>query len=394
MKRIAIAAAILAAIAAVAWALWPKPINVQVEAVNLRDITLTVEAEGQSRIREVFTISAPVAGQVQRIDLHAGDAIMAGSTIVARIVPAQSTLLDARSREIAIANRDAARAAVNLAASLLQQAEAKAAFAQGEFQRAQQLVHRGTISERAYEKAGLDLTEAKANVKSMAAQLMVRNGELQSAEAVLQQEPVGGSDCCVEINAPVSGTILKVRTESEQVVSAGTPLIDVGDPSDLEITTDVLSQDAAQIKPGATATIVDWGGPALKARVRKVEPAAITKVSALGIEEQRVPVILDFVEDAPNKAFPGHGYRVTVRIKVWEGHQLPAIPIAALVRRGSNWTVYVAQDGRASERSISVGAMNDSVAEVTGGLVEGERVILHPPDTLTDGGRVSETAQP
>lgn len=394
MKRIVIAAVILAALAAVAWALWPKPINVQVEAARQRDIALTVEAEGQSRIREVFTISAPVAGQVQRIDLHAGDAITAGSTIVARIVPARSTLLDARSREVAIANRDAARAAVNLAAAQLQQAEAKAAFAQTEFTRAQQLVHRGTISERAYEQARLELADTKAAVNSMAAQLMVRNGELQSAEAVLLQEPVGGSDCCVEIKAPVSGTILKVRTESEQVVSAGTPLIDVGDPNDLEITTDVLSQDAAQIEPGATATIVDWGGPPIKARVRKVEPAAITKVSALGIEEQRVPVILDFLDDAPNMAFPGHGYRVTVRIKVWEGNQLLAIPIAALVRRGSTWTVYVAQEGRAAERSISVGAMNDDVAEITGGIAEGEKVILHPPDILTDGGRISEAAQP
>lgn len=394
MKRIVTAALILAAIAAVTWALWPKPINVQTEAARLRDIALTVEAEGQSRIREVFTISAPVAGQVQRIDLHAGDAIMAGSTIVARIVPARSTLLDARSREIAIANRDAARAAVNLAAAQLQQAEAKAAFAQTEFTRAQQLVHRGTISERAYEQAGLELADTKAAVNSMAAQLMVRNGELQSAEAVLQQEPVGGSDCCVEIKAPVSGTILKVRTESEQVVSAGTPLIDVGDPNDLEITAEVLSQDAAQIQPGATATIVDWGGPPLKARVRKIEPAAITKVSALGIEEQRVPVILDFVEIAPNITFPGHGYRVTVRIKVWEGQQLLALPIAALVRRGSTWTVYVAQEGRASERNISVGAMNDDVAEITSGIAVDEKVILHPPDILTDGGRVSETAQP
>ncbi len=394
MKRIAIATIILAAIAAVAWALWPKPTSVQVDVARLRDITLTVEAEGQSRIREVFTISAPVAGQVQRINLHAGDAITTGSTIVARIVPARSTLLDARSREIAIANRDAARAAVDLAGAQLQQAEAKAAFAQGEFQRAQQLVHRGSISERAYEKAGLDLAEAKAYVKSMAAQLMVRNGEMQSAEAVLRQEPVGGNDCCVEIKAPVSGTILKVRTESEQVVSAGTPLVDVGDPNDLEITTDVLSQDVAQIRPGVTATIVDWGGPALKARVRKVEPAAVTKVSALGIEEQRVPVVLDFVEEVPNTTFPGHGYRVTVRIKVWEGHPLLAVPIAALVRRGSNWTVYVAQKGRASERNISVGAMNDDVAEITGGIAADEKVILHPPDILTDGGRISEAAQP
>jgi HlyD family secretion protein len=394
MKRIATVAIILAAIAAMAWALWPKPINVQTEAARPRDITLTVEAEGQSRIREVFSISAPVAGQVQRIDLHAGDAIAAGSTIVARIVPARSTLLDARSRDVAIANRDAARAAVNLAAAQLQQAEAKEAFVQTEFTRAQQLVHRGTISERAYEQARLDLAEARANVKSMAAQLMVRNGELQSAEAVLLQEPVGASDCCVEIKAPVSGTILKVRTESEQVVTAGTPLIDVGDPNDLEITTDVLSQDAAQIRPGATATIVDWGGPPLRARVRKVEPAAITKVSALGIEEQRVPVILDFVEDAPNTTFPGHGYRVTVRIKVWEGQQLLAVPIAALVRRGSSWSVYVAREGIASEQSISVGVMNDEFAEITGGIAEGEKVILHPPDILSDGGRVSELAQP
>jgi HlyD family secretion protein len=394
MKRIATAVVILAAIAAAAWALWPKPINVQVEVARLRDITLTVEAEGQSRIRDVFTISAPVAGQIQRINLHAGDAITAGSTVVARIVPARSTLLDARSREIAIANRDAARAAVNLAAAQLQQAEAKMAFAQTEFTRAQQLVRRGTISERAYEQARLDLAEARANVKSMAAQLMVRNGELQSAEAVLLQEPIGGSDCCVEIKAPVSGTILKVRTESEQVVSAGTPLVDVGDPNDLEIMTDVLSQDAAQIAPGAAATIIDWGGPPLKARVRKVEPAAITKVSALGIEEQRVPVILDFIEVAPNMAFPGHGYRVTVRIKVWEGQQLLALPIASLVRRGSNWTVFVAQEGRASERSLSVGVMNDDVAEITEGIAQGEKVILHPPDILTDGGRVSEIAPP
>ena len=368
--------------AALAWAFWPRPVAVETAAIQRRDIQVTVEEEGKSRIREVFTVSAPINGQAERIGLHAGDSVVKGETVVAAMRPVAPGLLDARRKRVAEAAVASARAGVDLAAAEVKQAEAQLAFLRTELSRAERLSARGAISEKAYDKARLDVDTAAATLDSANAALSVRRRELERAEAALIETGASEGPCCTEIKAPVTGRILRVLTESEQVVQAGTPLMEIGDPADIEIVADVLSRDAVEIRPGAAAVIDNWGGPPLAATVRRVEPSAVTKVSALGIEEQRVPVILDLAE--PPDAL-GDGFRVLARITVWQGRNLVAVPVAALFRQGGDWAVYAAVNGRAALRPVSLGRRNGDFAEVTGGLAEGDTVILHPSDQMADG---------
>jgi len=380
----------IAVIAAAAWALWPRPVPVETAVVGSRDIEITVEEDGKSRIRDVFSVSAPISGQMMRLNLLPGDAVTAQETVVATIRPAAPSLLDARTRRVAEAAVEAARAAVDLAGAELRQAEAQLNFLQGELTRASALVRRGTISERAFEKAKLDVETAMATVESANAALMVRRRELESAEANLLQGTEGGAtdDCCVTVKAPVSGQVLRVLTESEQVVQAGMPLVEIGNPADLEIVAEVLSRDAVRMAPGAPATIEGWGGTPLRATVFRIDPSAVTKISALGIEEQRVSVVLRLEEDAARWARLGHDFRVVARISLWRGTNLLAVPIGALFRQGGGWAVFVAKDGTARLRTIELGERNTDHAEVKQGLTTGDRVILHPSDVIADGTRI------
>ena len=380
----------VAVLAALAWALWPRPIDVETATVSRRDIDIVVEEEGKSRIRDVFTVSAPISGEMLRVNLHAGDAVVKDETIVASIKPAAPGLLDARAKRVAEAAAEAARAAVDLAAAQVRQAEAQLAFMQEELNRAATLVRRGTISQRAYDKAKLDVETAAAALESAKAALRVRQRELESAEAALIETSGGGAaTCCTDVRAPVSGRVLRVLTESEQVVQAGTPLLEIGDPADLEIVADLLSRDAVRIKPGADAMIEGWGGEPLIAKVERIDPSAVTKVSALGIEEQRGSVILTLEGDSNNWSKLGHDFRVIVRISLFKGENLLAVPIGALFRQGADWAVYVIADGRAQLRKVQLGARNTEHAEVTEGLVEGDAVIVHPSDRVSDGVEVN-----
>jgi HlyD family secretion protein len=387
MLRRLIAALIAMAVAgAVIWALWPRAVEVETAVIAKRDIVVTVEEEGKSRIREVFTVSAPRSGQMLRVNLHAGDEVVKDETIVASIRPADPGLLDARSRRVAEAAADAARAAVDLAAAEVRQAEAQLTFLRSELDRATSLVRRGTISERAFEKAKLDVESAAASLESVKASLMVRKRELERAEAALIE--TGGSDdgtCCIEVKAPVSGRILNVLAESEQVVQAGTPLVEIGDPADLEIVADLLSRDAVQIRAGASAVIESWGGPPLPAKVHRIDPSAVTKVSALGIEEQRVSVVLHLDGKPEDWAALGHGFRVVARITLWKGEDLVSVPIGALFRQGADWAAYAVEDGTARLKILELGARNAEHAEVKQGLTDGSAVILHPSDQVADG---------
>ena len=220
---------------------------------------------------------------------------------------------------------------------------------------------------------------------------MVRQRELESAEAALVQGRDTGSDgeCCAEVLAPVSGRVLRVLTESEQVVQAGMPLVEIGDPADIEIVADILSRDAVRIVQGAAASVIGWGGPPLAARVLRVEPSATTKVSALGIEEQRVNVVLNLDGDPKRWEKLGHGFRVVVRIELWRGDNLVTVPIGALFRVGADWAVYVIADSRAHLRLVTLGERNSDLAEIQSGLSVDEQVILHPSDLVADGTRVS-----
>jgi len=390
LRRLITLLVLAAVVAAVIWALWPKPVPVETAQVARHDIEITVEEEGKSRIRDVFTVSAPTGGQMLRVNLDAGDPVVKGMTVVASIKPADPALLDARTRRVAEASVESARAAVDLAVAVVRQAEAQLAFLNGELERAKTLVTRGTISERAYQKAQLDAETAAAALESAKASLMVQRRELERAEAALTESGANGSaTCCVDVRAPVSGRVLRVMIESEQVVQAGTPLLQIGDPSDLEIVADLLSRDAVQIKPGAAAIVDGWGGKALKAKVKRIDPSATTKISALGIEEQRVQAVLTLDDEPDLRAGLGDGFRVIVRISLWKGDGLVAIPIGALFRQGAEWAAYAIKDGKAELKTLQLGARNGEFAEVTSGLSEGEKVILHPSDQVADGVRVN-----
>ena len=384
LRRLTTLAILLAVAAGLAWAFWPRPLAVETATIALRDIRVAIEEEGKSRIREVFIVSAPITGQVLRTNLHPGDEVLKDETVVVSLRPAAPGLLDARLKRVAEATAASARAGVGLARAEVQQAEAQLTFIRTELDRTERLSRQGTISERALDKAQLDIATAAAALDSARASLAVRERELQRAEAALIEDESSEGPCCTEIRAPVTGRILRVLSESEQVVPAGTPLMEIGDPGDVEIVVDVLSRDAVEIKPGAQAVIDNWGGPPLPATVRRVEPSAVTKISALGIEEQRVAVILDLNVTQGQGAL-GDGFRVVARITVWEGKDLVAVPVAALFRQGSDWAVYVAANGRAELRLVELGRRNGAFSDVKAGLAAGEVVILHPSDQMADG---------
>lgn len=386
MRRLIPIAAGLAVIAFLVWAFLPRPVEVELAKVAPRTLEVSVEEEGEARIREVFTVSATIVGKLQRISLHAGDEVKEGDTVAA-IGPAAPVLLDSRSRAVAEATAAAAQAAMDLARAQLEQAEATRDFAAGEANRASALYAKGAVSQRTYDNAVRDQKTAQAAVSSALANLSVRDKELESALAVLKSD--GGGKCCVSIIAPESGRVLRVLTESEQVVQPGTPILELGDPGNLEIVVDLLSRDAVRVAVGAEATVTGWGGAPIAAKVERVEPSAVTKVSALGIEEQRVTVILALTGAPADWKELGHGFRVIARIAIWRQEGVLTIPVGALFRDGRDWATYVVREGRVALQRIELGERNEDFAQVLGGMSDGDEVVLHPSDQVTEGVRIT-----
>lgn len=380
--------------AGLAYAFWPEPVPVDLAAVGRGALRVTVDEEGRTRVKEVYVVSAPVAGRMQRVEVHVGDEVAAGA-VIAVIEPTEPTFLDVRTRTQAESAVRAAEAGKALADAELARARAELDFAQADFERAKKLADRGTISQRALERAELDVKTREAELRTAEAAVKVKTFELQTARAQLIAPGAPGAPgneetvCCVDVRAPVGGRVLRVLHESESVVPAAEPILEIGDPRDLEIEVDLLSRDAVRVREGAPVLIEDWGGDAtLAGRVRRVEPYGFTKISALGIEEQRVNVIIDFT-DPPERWRPlGHGYRVETRIVVWQEADVLKVPLGALFRRGDDWAVFVESEGRARLRRVAIGHGNSREAEVLDGLAEGERVVLHPSDRVGDGARL------
>lgn len=378
-------------VAGMTWALWPKPVQVETEAITKRTIETFVEEEGKTRIREIFTVSAPTTGQLLRPYLHVGDKVVAAQTVIASIRPAEPALLDARSKKIAEANVEAAKAAIDLANAQSRQSQVQQSFMKSELTRSATLVRQGTIANRVYDKAVTDEAAATAEVESSRANLLVRQRQLESAEASLLEGQAAAEPkrCCVEVSAPVSGEVLNVLTESEKVVQVGTPLMELGDPTNLEIVVELLSRDAVRISPGANASIEGWGGSPIKAVVARIDPSAITKISAPGIEEQRVAVVLNLLDSPESWSRLGHGFRVFVRILLWQGENRLAVPMGAIFRSGEEWAVLTAKGNMAHLQIVKLGQRNFDYAEVLDGLELGTKVILHPSDTVRDGTKIT-----
>ena len=396
MKKTAFPAlAAILIVAGLVFAFWPRPIPANLITVERGPMMVTIEDEGETRVKEVYTISAPLSGRVARFEGHVGDSVSAGKSVVATIRPTDPSFHDVRTHSELDAAVKAAEAARDLARATVVSAAAEDEFAQSEFKRASNLAARGNTSLSGLDRARMEARTKRAELTEARAALRVREFQLQTAQAALlgpdsaQPDSTDGS-CCFEVRAPVSGTILRIYRESEAVVAAGAPLVEIGDPKDLEIVVDLLSTDAVSVTPDDDVLIDGWGGErSLNGRVRRVEPFGFTKTSALGIEEQRVNVIIDFVDPPELWRRLGHGYRVVTRIVRWRGKDVVRVPLSALFRQGDAWALFKAVEGRARLTTVKVGHMNSHRVEILAGLEPGETVLLHPSDRIEDGVRVA-----
>lgn len=388
-RQIVIGAIVLIVVVLIGLSLQPQPVGIDAAMVKRGDLLVTIDDEGQTRLKDVYVVSAPVAGRVRRIDIEPGDQVTAGDTVLALFEPSDPTMLDVRSRTEAEAFVKAADAGVGLAEAEQSRAQAQLDFANAELKRAVPLAERGTISQATLDQRQLSVRTARAELAQATANLRKIRADLESARATLitarDGDAVSDGDL-IPVRAPISGRVLRVLQESEGVLAAGTPLMELGNPTELEIVVDLLSTDAVRIKPGDRVIVDDWGGDQpLDGRVRLVEPFGFTKISALGIEEQRVNVIIDFVSPQTEWQSLGHGYRVETRVVVQDQRGVLKVPVSALFRSGESWAVFVDDDGTASLRTIELGKRNTLEAEVAVGLVEDEAVILHPSDAIIDG---------
>lgn len=361
--------------------LWPRPIQVETARVARGTLQVSVNEEGKTRIKQRYVVSAPVAGQLRRIPFKAGAEVTAAQTVLAIIDPVSPTLLDARTRSAAEAKRDAA-------AANLDKARAGLAFASSEFRRFQKLFDQKTVSIQEFESA--QWRAASASKEQAAAEGALREAEAELSESVSGSAAGTNSACPREILAPASGRVLRVLEENARTVTAGTPLLEIGDSADLEVVIEVLSRDGASICPGAKVEFDQWGGAEpLLGKVRLVEPAAFTKVSALGVEEQRVNVVADLVTPPSQRAQLGDQFRVEARIIVWESKDVLKIPAGALFRQGNDWATLVLADGRAQLRLVKIGRTSGTATQILDGLNEGDQVVLYPGSRVRAGQRVT-----
>lgn len=386
-------------LSAIFYALSPSPVPVDTEVIGEGSLRVTVDEEGKTRIKDVFVVSAPITGRVLRSPLEEGDMVEGGQTTVAAIEPSPPPFLDLRSRRELQAQIEAARASVDLAEAEVKRAKAELDFAEHDLERARSLSKKKVVSERVLQKASIEVETKSAALARAQANKVLHERELETAIARLtgpeDDNPNGyAQSCCMAVKSPVSGRVLKVLKKSKQIVIQGTPLIEIGDPEQLELVVELLSADAVRVPIGARAIVSSWGGGNLPAKVSRIEPAGFTKISALGIEEQRVRVILDFDQAGIGEALQrlGHDYRVFARIIIEDLQDVLVVPLGALFRLNDTWMVYVVEDGTAMLRSIKLGHRNTQYAAVLEGLKKGDRVVLHPSDRISNGVDIVERA--
>ncbi|MGF1605082.1 MAG: efflux RND transporter periplasmic adaptor subunit [Rhodothalassiaceae bacterium] len=396
-KRAIAAGLVLLVAALVALALRPEPVAVDVAAAEIGPLVGTIDEEGETRVRDVYEVSAPTSGRLLRLDLDVGDRVEAGTTLLARLQPSDPTILDVRTEAELRAQKQTAEAQLALALADVQRAAAERDFAKSELDRAQELSQQGNVSEAAVDRARMAFNTSIAAFHRAEAAVAVARSELARVEAALMAPGEPDDDdpdrFFVDLVAPVTGQVLRIRQESEAVVVAGQTILEVGDPRDLEVVADLLSTEAVRVEEGAPVVISGWGGPDLRGRVRRVEPFGFTKVSALGVEEQRVNAIIDFVGPREQWQALGHGFRVDVLIEEWRIEEALSVPISALFRAGEDWALFAVADGRARLTPVSVGRFGAQRAELEQGLAPGTRVIVHPGGSIEDGTAVTVRPQ-
>lgn len=392
LKRLAFWILLLILLGAmVFFAMRPEPVPVDFAAVQRGPMRVTVDEEGKTRVRNRYLVSSPLTGRVLRIELEPGDPVKKGQ-VVAVIQPADPVLLDARTRAEIEAQIRSFEAAVGQAEAEKRRIAKELEFARSELGRQKSLESKGVVSRQQLEAAetevesrsqALEAAEyavgvARENLE-MARARLVEAGQRSRASRASPQRPVA-------VPSPVSGVVLRRLRQSEAMVPAGEPLIELGNAANLEIVADLLSTDAVKVKPGDRVLIEEWGGERpLNGRVRMIEPSGFTKISALGVEEQRVNVLIDFTDPSEMWSALGDEFRVEVRIVIWERDDVVKVPTSSLFRQKDQWAVFLSEDGRAVLREVQIGRRNGLEAEVLEGLSEGDRVIAYPSDEVKDG---------
>jgi len=370
-------------------------VEVETGVVTRGPLAVTVNDLAETRVRDLYLVAAPITGELLRVPLKPGARVIAGETVLARIQAAAPGPLDARTVAQIEANIRTLQAQSQAARAQIDEAQAAQLLADRQLVRVTTLHQRGFATRAAFDEARAARDRARAAVRSaIEAERAARESVRAARAGLITPDMAGEGRGVVDVRSPVSGYVMTVPQESERPVAAGTPLVAVGDPERMEMVTDLLSSDAVQVRPGAAVSIEDWGGERpLRGRVRLVEPYGFLKISALGVEEQRVNVVIDFTESRAAWARLGHGFRATVRIETWSAPDVMRVPTSALFRSGTDWQVFrVDANGRARAATARLGRMNDQWAQVVQGLMPGDRVILHPGDKVAEGVRVRARA--
>lgn len=379
----------LAVAGSIVYGFLPRPVAVDMAQVSRGLLQVTVDEDGKTRIKERYIISAPINGLLQRITLHPGDEVRIDKSLLATIEPNIPTLLDPKEKIQAEAKVKAAKAAKNQVQAKLSQAQKNYFFADSEVKRQQKLLVKDAVSLKELEDAERQVYVTREEVKSAQFAILIADYEVEIAEAVLKTVEAYTGNSPVDrfhILSPITGKVLKVFQEDAAAITAGKQLLEVGDPRDLEVEVDVLSSDGVKIKPGARVYLEHWGGDhVLNGLVRLVEPAAFLKISALGVEEQRVNVIIDLLDPPEKRKTLGDAYRVEARIVIWEGKDVLKIPAGALFRHNESWAVFRVINGQAQLQLVRVGKSNGLETEILEGLSEEDVVVVHPSDKVKTG---------
>lgn len=389
-RKIFLPLALALIVIAVAYGFREKPVRVQLQTVSRGPLNVTVEEDGKTRVIDRYTITPPVAGFLRRIHLDEGDPVSKGQDVAA-LEPLRSENLDPRTRARAQADVDTAEAALKRAEEEVRRVDADAVYAEAEHRRILELFREGIVSKDQLDRSEAQARAAQAAVKSARFAVEVARHQLEAARTALRytSETRAAPSQTIEIDSPVDGRVFRVFRESAGAIATGEAIMEIGDPSAIEVEVDLLSADAVKTGPGARVVFERWGGgDPLEGRVRVVEPSGFTKISALGVEEQRVFVISDIISPPDMWQSLGDGYRVDASFLIWEGEDVLQTPESALFRHGDEWAVFVLEEGRAALRPVEVGHRNGISAEVLSGLSEGEEVIIHPGREVKDGARV------
>ncbi len=395
IRKILMVVGAIGLVGLIGYGMVPKPAAVEFTPVTVGPMRVTVDEEGKTRIKERYTVSAPLGGQLRRITLKPGDRVHQGKTVLAVVEPNDPGFLDARAKATSEAREKAAQAARRQSAAHLDRAKHALDFAESEHRRTAEAYSKGSSTEQAKNEAEMMLRTRREELKAAQFAEQISAFELEQAKAALLQfnPPANGSTepstARFEIPSPIDGQVLQVLRESATIVTPGNPLVEVGDPRDLEVVVQVLSTDAVAIKPGAEVSLENWGGLApLNGRVRRKEPAGFTKISALGVEEQRVNVLVDLTDPFEVRKELGDAYRLEARIVVWTADKVTKAPMGALFRQDKGWAAYRVENGVARLRELTVGRLNALEAQIISGLDPDDVLIAHPGDKVKDGTKV------